>query len=132
MYPVAIYSYRIYVVIYDGAMKRKIQQLENKIAKIKAELATLGELRPGSLSEQYNVCGRPNCRCKGSPPRRHGPYYQLSYTRNGKSSSRFVKQPELAAVRRQVENYARLRTLVDRWIDLATELSELKLAENRE
>lgn len=118
-------------MIYDGAMKRKIQQLEKKIATLKAELAALGELRPGSLSEQYNVCGRPNCRCKGSPPQRHGPYYQLSYTRNGKSSSRFVKQPELAAVRRQVENYARLRTLVDRWIDLAMELSELKLAENR-
>lgn len=119
-------------MIYGGAMKRKIQQLENTIAKIKAALATLGELRPGSLSEQYNVCGRPNCRCKGSRAQRHGPYYQLSYTRNGKSSSRFVKPSELAAVRRQVENYARLRTLVDRWIDLATELSELKLAESRE
>ncbi len=119
-------------MIYGAAMKRKIQQLENKIAKLKADLATLGELRPGSLSEQYNVCGRPNCRCKGSPPQRHGPYCQLSYTRNGKSSSRFVKQSELAAVRRQVEHYARLRTLLARWIDLATELSELKLAESRE
>ena len=109
-------------------MKRKIQQLENRIAKVKAELATLGDLRPGSLSTQYNVCGQPNCRCKGSPPQRHGPYYQLSYTRNRKSSSRFVKRSELAAVRRQVENYTRLRTLVDRWINLATELSELKLA----
>ena len=109
-------------------MKRKLQQLENQIAKLKTELAKLDDLRPGSLSAQYNVCGRPNCRCKGSPPQRHGPYYQLSYTRKGKSSSRFVKQSELAAVRRQVENYARLRTLVDRWINLATELSELKLA----
>lgn len=119
-------------MIYGEAMKRKLQQLENKIARIKAELVRLGELRPGSLSAQYNVCGQPNCRCKGSPPQRHGPYYQLSYTRNGKSSSRFVKQSELAAVRRQIEHYARLRTLVDRWINLATELSELKLAENRE
>jgi len=119
-------------VIYDGGMKRKIQQLENSIAKLKAELAALGDLRPGSLSTQYNVCGRANCRCKGSPPQRHGPYYQLSYTRNGKSSSRFVKQSELGPVRRQVENYARLRMLVDRWIALATELSELKLAESRE
>ena len=113
-------------------MKRKIQQLENKIAKIKADLARLGDLRPGSLSQQHNVCGRPSCRCKGSPPRRHGPYYQLSYTRNGKSSSRFVKQSELAVVQRQIENYARLRMLVDRWIDLATELSELKLAACRQ
>ena len=113
-------------------MKRKIQQLENQVAKIKAELATLGDLRPGSLSKQYNVCGEPNCRCKASPPQRHGPYHQLSYTRKGKSSTRFVKRSELATVQHQVENYARLRALIDRWIDLASELSELKLAANRE
>ena len=41
----------------------------------------------GSLSRQYNVCSSPGCRCKASPPRKHGPYYQLSYTRNGKSTT---------------------------------------------
>jgi len=47
--------------------------------QIKAELAALGEMRPGSLSRQYNVCGKPNCRCKDPQnPQRHGPCYQLS------------------------------------------------------
>jgi hypothetical protein len=113
-------------------MKRKIQELENKIARIKSELTALGDLRPGSLSEQYNVCGRPHCRCKASPPQRHGPYCQLSYTRNGKSSTRFVRQSQLRLVQQQAKNYARLRQLVDRWIELATALSELKLANFRE
>jgi hypothetical protein len=106
---------------------RKILRLEGQIAKVKQELAALPDLQPGSLSEQYNVCGRPNCRCKASPPQKHGPYYQLSFTRKGKSSSRFVKKKDVATVRKQLRAYKRLRELVDRWIDLATELAILRI-----
>lgn len=106
---------------------RKIRSLERGIDKIKQELMALADLRPGSLSEQYNVCGTPGCHCKASPPKKHGPYYQLSFWRKGKSSSRFVKKKDLPAVRRQLRNYKRLRMLVDRWIDLATELATLRI-----
>jgi uncharacterized protein DUF6788 len=108
---------------------RTAQNLEKQIERLKSKIAAIDDLRPGSLSEQYNVCGKPGCRCKDSPPRKHGPYYQLSFTRKGKSSSRFVRREHLPLVRRQVSNYARLRALVDRWIDLATELSNLRLDE---
>lgn len=111
-------------------MQREIQSLEKKIEAIKGELVQLGDLRPGSLSRQYNVCGNPRCRCKASPPQKHGPYYQLSYTRKGRSSSRFVQRKDLPEVKRQISNYTRLRQLVDRWIDLATELSILKAERN--
>ena len=108
----------------------RIKSLERQIEKVKQQFVRLGELRRGSLSEQYNVCGTPGCRCKASPPEKHGPYYQLSYTRQGKSTTRFVRKPNLAAVKRQLRNYARLRTLVDRWIDLASEISDLQLSED--
>jgi hypothetical protein len=110
-------------------MARTIASLERQIEKIKRELVALGDLRPGSLSEQYNVCGKPDCRCKASPPQKHGPYYQVSFTRKGKSSSRFVRREELQGVRRQLKNHASLRLLVERWIDLAMELSDLRLKE---
>ena len=112
-------------------MAQRIQSLEAQIESLKGELATLGDLRPGSLSKQYNVCGKPGCRCKASPPQKHGPYYQLSYTRKGKSSSRFVQAKDLVTVKKQLRNYARLRQLLDRWIDLATELSSLKLKQEK-
>lgn len=112
-------------------VNKKIQSLERQIEVVKRQVAALGDLQPGSLSEQYSVCGKPNCRCVGSPPQKHGPYYQLSFSRKGKSSSRFVRREDLVAVRRQVRNYTRLRELVDRWIDLATELANLRVAETR-
>jgi len=108
-------------------MKKRIRALEGQIEKIKRELVRLGDLRPGSLSQQYNVCGNPNCRCKEDPSKRHGPYHQVSFTRNGRSRTKFVKKPQLSEVKRQLKNYAQLRTLVDRWIELSSELCQLRL-----
>ena len=63
-------------------------QLTDRIQRIKAALLALGDLRPGALSEQYNTCRTPGCRCKADPPQRHGPYHQLSYSHHGKESHR--------------------------------------------
>jgi hypothetical protein len=108
-------------------MKTRLSSVERHIDRIKTMIRDLGDLRPGSLSKQYNICGTPGCRCKASPPRKHGPYYQLSYTRKGRSHTRFVRREHVKTVTAQINNYARLRQLVDRWVDLATELSELRL-----
>jgi hypothetical protein len=105
--------------------------LLRQIERVKGQLAALGDLRPGSLSTQYNVCGTPGCRCKATPPEKHGPYYQVSFTRKGKSSSKFVRKEDLNTVRRELKNYEVMKTLVDRWIDLATELSNIRLANKR-
>ena len=102
--------------------------LLRQIERVKGQLAALGDLRPGSLSTQYNVCGTPGCRCKATPPEKHGPYYQVSFTRKGKSSSKFVRKENLNTVRRELKNYEVMKTLVDRWIEMATELSNLRMA----
>lgn len=100
-----------------------------RIARIKTELAALGDLRPGSLSEQYNTCGTPNCRCKADPPQRHGPYWHLSYTHGGRSRTESVRPEHLAQVRTEIDNYQRLKTLVDEWVEAGIELDRLKRAD---
>ncbi|MGH2375403.1 MAG: DUF6788 family protein [bacterium] len=105
--------------------------LQRQVERIKQELLKLGDLRPGSLSEQFNVCGTPGCKCKRSPPQKHGPYYQVSYTRKGKSGTKFVSRGQVAMVKRQLRNYARMRQMADRWIEAATELSELRLEDKK-
>ena len=109
----------------------KEKLLLRQIEKVKVQLAALGDLRPGSLSTQYNVCGTPGCRCKATPPEKHGPYYQVSFTRKGKSSSKFVRKEDLNTVRRELKNYEVMKTLVGRWIEMATELSNIRLANKR-
>ena len=107
------------------------ESLEKRIRNIKQQISELGDLRPGALSKQYNICGTPNCRCKADPPIKHGPYYQVSFTRHGKSSSQFVRDEDLGEVQQQLENYRRLRELVDEWITLSAQLSSLRLREKR-
>ncbi len=107
------------------------ESLEKRIQSLKHQISQLGDLRPGALSKQYNICGNPNCRCKADPPVKHGPYYQISFTRHGKSSSQFVREEDLVEVQQQLENYRQLRQLVDEWITLSAALSSLRLREKR-
>ena len=112
-------------------MSHRVRALESRIQKIKKEIAVLGPLRPGTLSQQFNVCGKPGCRCKATPPQKHGPYYQLSFTWQGKSSSHFVRREDLKTAEEQLRNYRKLRELVDDWITLGMELSQLQLHEKQ-
>ena len=72
-------------------LDKEIGTLERRILEIKNEIMGLGEIRNGSVSEQYNVCGNPTCRCKDKDnPQKHGPDYQLSYRFNKKSTRQVV------------------------------------------
>jgi hypothetical protein len=105
----------------------RVSQIEQRIARIKGQLVKLGPLHPGSLSRQYNVCGKPGCRCKDPKhPRRHGPYYKISYVFQGRFTSRHASPGELQAVRAELANYKRLRKLVAEWVGLALRLAREK------
>lgn len=83
-----------------------------RVRRIKQALNQLGPILPGSISTQWNVCGKPGCRCKDpKKPRKHGPYYQLSFTVDGKSSTMFVKKQDLKQLRQCGKRYQRFRTL---------------------
>lgn len=116
-------------------MKRKLAraQIQQQIAQLQQQLLALGPLHPGSISEQYNVCGTPGCCCKDpKDPQKHGPYYQLSFTWRGKSSSRFVRPEQIAEVRAKVANYKRLRELVNEWVELAVALERAEREQARQ
>jgi hypothetical protein len=106
---------------------RTLQRLEAQIARIKTQLQNHGPMRPGSLSRQYNVCGKPGCRCKDPQhPRRHGPYYQLNYVYRGKKTSKFIRSELMSQVRAELANYKKFRQLTDQWIGLALQAAEAK------
>ena len=110
----------------------RLETIEKQIQGIKQGLSQIGDMRPGSLSKQYNVCGVAGCRCKDpKSPKRHGPYYQLSYVHRGKSTSRFVRKKNVAEVKSQLAHYKRFRKLVDQWVRLALESAEIRLAQSR-
>ena len=79
-------------------------------AKVKTLLSAKPVL-PGTLEEHYNVCGKARCRCKDKvAPRKHGPYYRLSYSVKGKNSSVFVRREDAGIVKEMTDNYRKARS----------------------
>jgi hypothetical protein len=80
--------------------------IEARIKTIKAKLAAIDEMRPGSLSRPYK-----------DPANQSGAYYQLRYTRDRKSRTEYVARDALSDVRRQI-NYKHFKALTEKWVDL--------------
>jgi hypothetical protein len=99
---------------------------QNKIKDIEQQLAELGPLLPGSISEQWNVCGKAGCRCKSKDnPQKHGPYQKLSFTILGKSSTMFIKKDDLGEANKRIVAYGKFKKLsgelVLAWVNEAKE-----------
>jgi hypothetical protein len=110
----------------------QIKKLEMRIERIKQRLMTIGEMRPGSLSKQYSACQKPGCKCVDPVhPKKHGPFYQLSYSHHGKSTTQFIRPQFVAEVRRQLAAYKKFRTLTDEWVTLSLELTRAKMEQAR-
>lgn len=97
-------------------MSNAIQKLGSQIQQVKKNLRELGPMRPGSISRQYR-----------KPREKQQPFHQISYTHRMKSRSEYVRPENLAVLRRETANFKRFRKLVDRWVDLALKLSQLKI-----
>ena len=94
------------------------------LQRIKKELVNLGPMLPGTLGKQWNVCGTPRCRCKDPKnPLRHGPYFQLSFSIQGKSSSLFIKKEDVAEVQKRILRYEKFKKLTMALIQAHVELA---------
>jgi hypothetical protein len=97
-------------------INKRITQIDQRIEKIKAELAAIGDMRPGSLTRQYK-----------DPKAGTGAYYQLSFTLDMKSRTDYIPRQCVGQVRREVANYKRFKALSAKWVALAIERSRLAI-----
>jgi len=95
---------------------KKLCQLERRIEKIKQELQTIQQMRPGSLTCQYH-----------NPKDKTGAYYQLSYTHKMKSRTEYVRSEFVPRIRDEISEYKRFRVLVNQWVELAIKLSKMQM-----
>ena len=102
--------------------QKRIQQIEQRIDRIKRMLLEIGPMRPGSLTRQYK-----------DPHHHTGAYWQISYTRRMKSRTEYVRREWVKELRRQIATHKRFKLLVDQWIDLSIEHSRrtMQIAEPR-
>ena len=96
---------------------------KKKIEQLKQKFLNLGPVLPGSISEQWNVCGTPSCKCKDPKnPQKHGPYYQLSFSVGGRSSSMFIKKQDISEARKRVRSYQAFKKLTTELVQTHVDL----------
>jgi len=95
---------------------KRLEKIEKEIEMIKAQLREIGVVRPGTLTRQYK-----------DPKKRTGAYYQLSYTHRMKSKTTYVRATFVTEVRHQLRDYKTLKKLIERWVALGIEYSQLSM-----
>jgi hypothetical protein len=94
----------------------RLEQIDKEIEMIKAQLRAIGVVRPGSLTRQYK-----------DPKDQTGAYYQVSYTHRMLSKTTYVRAPFVKEVRKQIRDYNTLKKLIERWVALGLEYSQLSM-----
>lgn len=105
----------------------KVHALEQRRAEIKAGLAAVGDLRPGSLVERYRRCGKAACHCAGKGATGHGPSWSLTREVEGKTVTRVIPAAAVSATREQLAEYRRFRGLVRELVEASDQLCDAKL-----
>ena len=96
--------------------QKRIQQIERRIVRIQAALQKIGPMRPGSLTKQYK-----------DPENRAGGYWQISYTRQMKSRTEYVRKEWVLEIRKQIAMHKRIERLIEEWGDLSIEHSQMTM-----
>ena len=97
--------------------RQGLKNIEMRIEKLRRRLAQTGNMRPGTLGVQYR-----------NPAEREKPFFQLSYTRKGKSRSEYVRAENLKTIRKEIDTYKRFKSTLEQLVELSIEASRLRCA----
>jgi hypothetical protein len=111
--------------------KETVQQLEQRAAELKAGLATVGNMRPGSLVERYRRCGKPGCRCAQPGDPGHGPSWSLTHAVSGKTETKIIPQDAVEETQQQIATYRRFRDQVHALVETSEKLCDARLRGSR-
>ena len=106
-----------------------LPELEARRDRLYAQLATVGDFRRGSVSENYRKCGKPNCACARPGHRGHGPRFLWTRTARGRGTvGRQLAAGEVAKVRREVGRHAEFAAICEQIAEVNEKICEARPA----
>lgn len=100
-------------------MSDPLAKLESDRAALLAVLAATGDMRRGSITENFRSCGKPTCACAAGDHPGHGPYYAFTVKVGGKTKTRQIRPgPALTKIEGEVAEHRRFRENCDRLLDI--------------
>jgi len=108
-------------------MPESLLELESRRAAVQSQIAQLGDMRSGSITETGGHCGNPNCHCHQANDPGHGPYYRLTRKVNGKTlTETFASPASLSKAQREVAERQRFRDLSDQLLEVNEQICQLR------
>ncbi len=103
--------------------------LRKRRNEIREELASVGDLRPGSLVGRYRKCGKPNCHCAKEEGGGHGPSWSLTRKVDGKTVTKIIPPGAVPQTQEQIVEYRRLRNLTGELVEVSERLCDVLLSD---
>ncbi len=107
----------------------RLGELEEQRARLYEQLASVGDFRRGSISQNYRRCGKPNCACARPDHPGHGPRYLWTRSVPGRGTrGRQLAAEELEKVRQELARYDRFAALSERIVEVNEAICEARPA----
>jgi len=104
----------------------KIEKINKEKQEVINNLPPLDKLLRGTFIESYLECIRKKCRCHKAKKYRHGPYYRVSYGKDGKMHHVYVPLKIRKEVKWWTENYNKLWEAIEKISALNIQLLKIK------
>jgi hypothetical protein len=104
-----------------------LPELEAERDRLYAQLASVGDFRRGSVSENYRKCGKPNCACAQPEHPGHGP--RLLWTRAARGRGTVGRQlaaGEVQKVRREVARHSEFTAISEAIAEVNEKICEAR------
>jgi len=102
-----------------------LARLSDQYARARAELAGLGYILPGSLTERRLPCGKALCTCTTDVAAWHGPYLQWSRKKRGRTVSTYLTPEAARLCREWIANNRKLEKIITRMRKLCLRVAHL-------
>jgi hypothetical protein len=111
-------------------LPESLTDLQKQRSTVVAQIARLGDLRPGCVTGIVRRCGKPTCHCAQPDDPGHGPTLRLTFKVQGKTISEALPTP--AAVRKaeqEITQFRRFQELSRTFVEINEKICRLPVEE---
>jgi hypothetical protein len=109
-----------------------LASLESSRTSILRQIAQLQDMRPGSVSVVFRRCGKPTCHCAQPKDPGHGPHFQLTSKRDGKTLTQALpSRTALDKAEQQVAEFRNFEKLSQSLIEVNQKICQLRPMEDQ-
>ncbi len=113
-------------------MPESIESLEAQRRRLLSQLAQIGDMRPGSITEVYRRCGKKSCWCAQTDQPGHGPFYAFTRKVQGKTQSVQLRPGLLLSkLQTEVQAYRDFRQRCEEIVALSEKICQARPVEER-